>query len=302
MNRCISVSCLLLTAIACDNETAGPAGRLPVVIAHRGASAVAPEHTIASYDRAVEQGADYIELDVQRTTDGALVVIHDQTLDRTARGFAASCSGLVRDKTLAQLQMCDAGSWFNELNPSLARAEFVGLRIPTLEEIIVRYAGSARFYIETKDPESYPGIEAEITALLMKHGVSAGSVWPPRVFIQSFSSASLVTMHGLDSFLPLVQLFGALSPSGVIGVLDQVKSYATAIGPIKDDVTPALVSAAHAKCLLVHAYVVDDEAKMQSLLALGVDGIFTDRPDVLRGVISRSSVGTAGDTGCTGAR
>ena len=76
----------------------------PIVIAHRGASGYAPEHTFASYDLAVEKGADYLEQDLQLTADGVLVVLHDATLDRTARGPAASCTGPVSEKTLAQVQ------------------------------------------------------------------------------------------------------------------------------------------------------------------------------------------------------
>ncbi|MBP7630999.1 MAG: hypothetical protein KA758_11150, partial [Acidimicrobiales bacterium] len=104
------------------------------VIAHRGASGLAPEHTFAAYDLAVEQGADFIEHDLQLTADGVLVVVHDATLDRTARGPAESCTGPVATKTLAQLRQCDVGSWFNEANPALAKPEYEGLPIPTLAE------------------------------------------------------------------------------------------------------------------------------------------------------------------------
>jgi glycerophosphoryl diester phosphodiesterase len=272
------------------------------VIAHRGASAVAPEHTIAAYDKAVEQGADYIELDVQRTKDGVLIVIHDATLDRTARGPAASCTGIVGQKTLAEIESCDVGSWFNELFPSLARPEFVGLRVPTLEQILSRYSSTARFYIETKDPDLYPGIESDILALLAKHAIVPGSVWPPRIFIESFSASSLTAIHSLDASLPLVQLFAAVTSPAVVSQLEQVQSYATAIGPIASAVTAQLVDAAHARCLLVHPYVVDNSAEMLSLLAVGVDGIFTDRPDLLREMINSSPAGRAGDSGCPAAR
>lgn len=292
-----SVVILAIAALACHGTTEPSARHPAVVIAHRGASALAPEHTIAAYDLAILEGADYIELDVQRSSDGTLVVIHDATLDRTARGSAASCTGVVREKTLAQLESCDVGLWFNQTNPTLAKAEFVGLRIPTLDELLTRYP-SARYYIETKDPEFFPGIEADIVAMLRKHNVAPGTVWPQKVFIQSFSSASLVTIHGLDSFLPLVQLFGAMTPAGVAGSLDQVRGYASAIGPIASDVTPAIVSAAHGKCLLVHTYVVDDGPQMLSLLAMGVDGIFTNRPDVLREMISQSATTAGGDAAC----
>src|SRR5262245_58786795 len=97
-------------------------------IGHRGASGYAPEHTFAAYDLARALGADYLEQDLQLTSDGVLVVLHDTTLDRTARGLAANCTGLVADKTLAQIKTCDVGTWFNEANPTLARPEYVGLK------------------------------------------------------------------------------------------------------------------------------------------------------------------------------
>src|SRR4028119_1977971 len=106
-------------------------------VGHRGASGYAPEHTIPAYDLALKMGADYIEQDLQLTKDGVLVVLHDETLDRTARPTAESapgdCTGLVREKTLAQIKTCDVGSWFNEAYPQYARPEYVGLKIPTLE-------------------------------------------------------------------------------------------------------------------------------------------------------------------------
>src|SRR3954465_9193700 len=109
---------------------------LVLIIAPRGASGHAPEPTFASYDLALKMGADYIEQDLQLTSDGVLVVLHDETLDRTARGPAESCTGLVSERTLAQIQQCDAGTWFNEAHPDLADPAYVGLRIPTMEQVL----------------------------------------------------------------------------------------------------------------------------------------------------------------------
>jgi glycerophosphoryl diester phosphodiesterase len=103
-------------------------------IGHRGASGYAPEHTIPAYDLALRLGADYIEQDLQMTGDGVLVVLHDETLDRTARGSGRDCAGPVITKTLEQIKTCDVGSWFNEAYPQYAKDGYVGLRICTLEE------------------------------------------------------------------------------------------------------------------------------------------------------------------------
>jgi glycerophosphoryl diester phosphodiesterase len=111
-------------------------------IGHRGASAYAPERTFAAYDLALEQDADYIEIDLQMTADGVLVALHDDTLDRTARVPEEVpkrfCSGPVIKRTLEQIKKCDVGSWFNETYPQYASDEHVGLQIPTLEEIFQR--------------------------------------------------------------------------------------------------------------------------------------------------------------------
>ena len=135
-----------------------PLGPYAAVIAHRGASAYAPEHTFAAYDLALEEGADYIEQDIQLTADGELVVLHDDALDRTARGPSDSCTGSVRTKTLAQVRQCDMGSWFNEANPALANPLFADERILTLREVFERYESTVRYYIETKGPEEQPGL------------------------------------------------------------------------------------------------------------------------------------------------
>src|SRR5437764_3413880 len=141
---------LMIATVACGKtEVVGP--RPPgsaIIIAHRGASGLAPEHTIAAYDKAVELGADYLELDVQRSKDGVLVVIHDAELDRTARGPSSNCTGLVADKSLAQLETCDVGVWFGLGDLFLPHPEFIGLRIPTLDQVLTRYRTTSRFYIE----------------------------------------------------------------------------------------------------------------------------------------------------------
>ena len=191
------------------------------------------------------------------------------------------------------------GAWFNSAYPSLARAEFIGLRVPRLADLMARYAATTRLYIETKDPESYPGIEADIVAALRQNGISAGGFDMPRVFIQSFSKSSLLRVKALDPMIPLVQVFDAMDPVAIVAQLADVREYAAAIGVRKEDVTPALVESAHSRCLLVHAYVSDDQPEMQSLLAMGVDGIFTGNPDGLRDVIDRPAAGRTGESGCT---
>ena len=140
-----------------------------VNIAHRGASGYAPEHTMTAYQISHKKlKADYIEIDLQMTKDGQLIAMHDETVDRTTNG-----TGAVKDKTLAEIKRLDAGSWFNTANPDYAKAEYKGLQVPTVNEIFDRYGKHANYYIETKSPEVYPGMEKKLLETLKDHGLSS---------------------------------------------------------------------------------------------------------------------------------
>src|SRR4028118_1237718 len=252
-------------------------------IGHRGASGYAPEHTFAAYDLALEQGADYIEIDLQMTADGVLVAMHDKTLNRTAdapEGVPEQyCRGLVSKKTLEQIKMCDAGSWFSP--------EYAGEQIPTLEEIFQRYGTSVNYYIETKNPDAAPGMEEELVGLLGEYGLLPDPNEPAnwQVLIQSFSAESLMKIHEMNEHLPLVQLYWAGTSKSIQRDLDAVSEYAVGIGPYKKDVDAALVEAAHEHCLAVHPYTVNTVEEMEELIELGVDGMFTNNPDLLEGLL-----------------
>jgi glycerophosphoryl diester phosphodiesterase len=251
-----------------------------LVIGHRGASGYAPEHTFASYDLALELGADYLEQDLQMTRDGVLVVLHDDTLDRTTGG---ACRGRVVDHTLAELRACDVGSWFNAAHPDRARPEFAGQQIPTLEEVLERYAGRASFYIETKNPEDAPGMEEALLNLLHRYDLRGPAATEWRVLVQSFSEASLQRVRALDGSLPLIQLIEArwATAATIRARLPEIAEYAVGIGPSWRDVDGALTTAARELCLEVHPYTVNEPARMQRLTDLGVSGMFTDFPDRL---------------------
>jgi glycerophosphoryl diester phosphodiesterase len=255
-------------------------------IGHRGASAYAPEHTFAAYDLALEQGADYIEIDLQMTADGVLVALHDKTLNRTAdapEGVPEQyCRGLVSKKTLEQIQMCDAGSWFSP--------DYAGEQIPTLEEIFQRYGTSVNYYIETKNPDAAPGMEEELVRLLGEYGLIEPAAENWQVLIQSFSAESLMKIHELEPSLPLIQLYWAGTSKSIQRDLDAVSEYAVGIGPYKQDVDAALVEAAHQRCLAVHPYTVNTEEEMEALIALGVDGMFTNNPDDLDSVLGDAAL------------
>jgi glycerophosphoryl diester phosphodiesterase len=262
----------------------------PVVnIGHRGASGRAPEHTFASYDLALKMGADYIEQDLQLTKDGVLVVIHDKTLNRTAtapEGVPARyCRGPVSNRTLRQIKRCDVGSWFNEEYPEYAKPRYVGLKIPTLEQVFKRYGKEVNYYIETKNPDAAPGMEVKLLRLMRKYELIRPAARKWQVLIQSFSSESLIKIHNLRPSLPLIQLYFAGSSKTVRGDLGAAKAYAVGIGPYQKDVDARLISAAHKRCLAVHPYTVNEKADMKNLISLGVDGMFTNFPNRLDAVL-----------------
>lgn len=257
----------------------------PLVIAHRGASAYAPEHTHAAWELALDMGAHYIEQDLQMTRDGVLVVMHDDTLDRTARG--PGCTGRVIERSFDEIRGCSAGRWFDETRPGPAGPGFADQRIPSLAEVLERYAGRARFYIETKNPAEAPGMEEALVALLHGHGLGDGAVHDglPAVILQSFSAESLRRLADLAPALPRVQLLSRESARRLVGRFGAIAELAHAIGPSHRSVDARLIAAAATHGLAVHPYTVNDPAAMRRLLDLGVHGMFTDRPDVLVDVL-----------------
>src|SRR5918997_641699 len=215
-----TVPMVALLALAAPATGAAPKNSTtdaPVLnVGHRGASGYAPEHTIPAYDLALKQGADYIEIDLQMTADGVLVALHDDTLDRTATGPAENCTGPVIEKTLEQIKTCDVGTWFNETYSQYADPDYVGLQIPTLEEIFERYGTSVNYYIETKNPEAAPGMEDELLRLMEGYDLIKPAAKRWQVLVQSFSPESLQKIHALEPSLPLIQLYYGEETSATI--------------------------------------------------------------------------------------
>jgi glycerophosphoryl diester phosphodiesterase len=236
-------------------------------------------------------GADYLEQDLQLTSDGVLVVLHDATLDRTARGPAENCTGLVSAKTLAQIKTCDVGTWFNQAKPEHARPEFVGLQIPTLGEVFRRYRRRVNYYIETKGPGAADRMEERLLALLSEHRLLKPAARRWKVLIQSFSAESLEKIHALEPSLPLIQLVLVLGTGAALEQsLDAIASYAVGVGPAAVVMDPAVVGPAHSRCLGVHPWTVNQPAEMTALVAAGVDGMFTNVPDELDQVLGPNAL------------
>ncbi|CAN5693304.1 glycerophosphodiester phosphodiesterase [soil metagenome] len=253
-----------------------------VNIGHRGASAHAPEHTIAAYDLALAHGAHYIELDVHMTLDRVLVVAHDASIDRTGRLEQGSCSGLIESKSLAELRSLDVGRWFNELHCSRRSSDFVGLRIPTLAEVLARYRHCIKFCIELKSEDPTGVVANELLRVLGQHSLHEPKNGAWRVLLLSFNAASLQRVGAADPHIPLVQVLGEDSTSESIREgLEAIRAYAAGIAPPKAAVDGSLIAAAHERALLVHPYTVNGRSEMAHMLSLGVDGMITDFPDRL---------------------
>lgn len=275
------------------------------VIAHRGASAYAPEHTLAAYRLALEQRADFVEQDLQITRDGVLVCLHDLTLERTTNVEeifpdryrkegppAQARQWFVSDFTLDEIKRLDAGSWFGE--------QFRNERVPTWQEAIDLIRGRAGLFPETKGPEVYAGRGFSMEKLVLEQLENfkldkPGADATTPVIIQSFSVQSLRRLGTLGCRLPLVLLIGPLAGENEQMLsregLQEIRRFAGGIGPAKRFVLekPELVQWAHDLGLSVTPYTFRsrDPGKFKNvgeemshfLFTLGVDALFTDNPD-----------------------
>jgi glycerophosphoryl diester phosphodiesterase len=237
--------------------------RHPWIIAHRGASGHAPENTIAAFERAIQLGAGFIEVDLHLTRDARFVAIHDGTVDRTTNGH-----GAVQDFTLAELRELDAGLWFDR--------QFSGQRVPTLEEILeFSRQHDAVIYFEIKYDAAW-GMHHALTAALQGSGSAARSI------VISFDPATLLSLRRLDASVML----GLLAEDGKADLVKTAsESGARQICPRSDLVTSELVDQAHRSDLHVVTWTVNDRDEMRAAIQCGVDGIMTDLPDRLRAVL-----------------
>jgi len=222
---------------------------IPKIFAHRGANADAPENTMAAFQLALDLGADGIELDVMLSKDHELVVIHDDTVDRTTNG-----SGSVQDLTLAELKALDAGN---------------GERIPTLDEVLTRFGGKFQINIELKNYSTFfDSLPVDVAQLVSKHHMEDS------VLISSFNPFNFPRFHRL---LPNV-------PIGMLTFPGKARFFAyrffryNALNPYFKDVDEDLVQRYHAKGMNVNVWTVDEAADIRHMIKLGVDIIITNNP------------------------
>lgn len=241
----------------------------PLNIAHRGFSAEAPENTLAAFDAAARAGADGVELDVTMCASGDVVVIHDDTIDRTTNG-----SGRVRDMSLDTLRMFDAGRWFD--------ARYEGQFIPTLADVLDLVGETMIVNIEIKAATAKEeGLENGVIALVRQRGLV------DRVLISSFSPIALWRMRrrapeirrALLTAPQLPLMLGSGWPAGLVK--------AHAMHPHHSQVDAAYVQRTHARGRTINVWTVDEPEEMRRLCLLGVDGIITNHPARLWSVLEQ---------------
>ncbi|MEU6662782.1 glycerophosphodiester phosphodiesterase family protein [Streptomyces sp. NPDC046821] len=266
---------------------------VPLVVAHRGASGYAPENTLASIDKARALGFDWVENDVQRTKDGRLVVIHDADLKRTTnveQVFPRRAPWKVGDFTAAEIAKLDAGSWRG--------ARFTGVRIPTLAQYLKRLDHNhQKLLLEIKNPNDYPGIEGDILRVLGQTGWLTPGHVRDRLIVQSFSAASVRTVHERRP-----DIRTAVLGTPPVNKLPTYAKFADGINSDTGTLSETYVAEVHAfkgphhKPLKVFAWTVNNAASARSATRLGVDGLITNVPDVVRKAVDdRPTVAGYGD-------
>ena len=274
------------------------------VVAHRGASAYAPEHTAAAYKLAIEMGADFVEQDLAVTKDGVLICLHDASLERTTnveevfpdRAVSISLEGKTRrawvanDFTLAEIKRLDAGSWFDK--------KFAAERILTFDEAVAIVRGKAGMFPELKTPEIYEGrnvdFEQLVATALDKHGLRGPKADPKTpIILQTFGQSSARQLAQIKIGVPVVLLVGDDEGFKTSAQIKAWKGIVQGFGPAKEIVqrNPNFVKWAHAEGMSVTPYTFRasdarkagfgdvSEEMSHYLYELGVDALFTDNPD-----------------------
>ncbi len=252
-----------------------------LVIAHRGGRSLGPENTIYTFKRAIEKGADVLEMDLQTTADGQLVVLHDRNVNRTTNG-----KGAVDGFSLSELKKLDAGFRWSPHNSNTFPLRNKGITIPTLADVF-QALPDTRMNIEIKS--SQVNTIQDLCRVIREHGMAE------KVMVACFDSGKLgefrsvcpevATSAGASEavlfyWLQRAQLESAYSPSAQ--ALQIPEAYRD-----RRITTSRFLDAAHARNMRVHVWTVNDTESMQRLIALGVDGIMTDYPDRLVNVLKK---------------
>jgi len=261
--------CAWLAAAGC--AAAAPPAALPKalprpfhVIAHRGASAQAPENTLPAFARALALGVVEVELDAQLSRDGVPVLFHDGTLDTKT-----PLRGPVRDHLAKELVRADIGSWFDRTHPGSDR-RWAGTTLTTLRETLETFGARLRYHVELKD-------ELEATPERVIETVAAAGL-EHRVMLTSFSRAQLERARRIDPRIPLCWLLESARPERI----DEAAEAGFAmLGVRASELTETLVRHAHTRGLEIRAFGVDTGAEMERVVSAGANGMTLDWPERL---------------------
>jgi glycerophosphoryl diester phosphodiesterase len=252
----------------------GTLGGHPFVVAHRGASADRPEHTVAAYELALREGADGVECDVRLTRDGHLVCVHDRRVDRTSTG-----SGLVSDMTLAELREFDYGAWHPSRQAGGGTEDTGLLTLDDLISLVLDWHKPVKLFIETKHPVRYGAlVESKVLAALHRYGIaSPASADLSRAVVMSFSAAAVWRIRRAAPMLPTV-LLG--ETSRYLGGSAATTVGATAVGPSIATLRehPELVDRAAANGRALYCWTVDHYEDVQYCREVGVAWVATNHP------------------------
>lgn len=283
---------------AAAQATPGPGH--PFVVAHRGASAEKPEHTLAAYDLALREGADGVECDVRLTRDGHLVCVHDRRVDRTSTG-----TGLVSEMTLAELRQLDYGSWHaggrsdddeEDDAPEGAVGDTGLLTLDDLVSLVLDWNRPVKLFIETKHPVRYGAlVENKVLALLHRYGIAApASADLSRAVVMSFSAAAVWRIRRAAPMLPTV-LLG--ETSRYLGGSAATTVGATAVGPSIATLRehPELVDRAAAQGRALYCWTVDHYEDVQFCRDIGVGWVATNHPGRTKSWLQNGLTGAGRD-------
>lgn len=265
---------LMTRAPTQDPRATAPEGKDRVadvvsVIAHRGASAYAPHNTLAAAGEAVRRGADLLEADLRQTSDGHLVALFHGSLAPTTdveRIFPGREPWRVETFTLAEVRRLDAGSWFGP--------QFAGQKVPTLTDMLEVLDGTdVGLIVEPKTPSRYPGLAETLDEIIRAEPLRFAEVESfDEAFLRGFARRGLPVDIGLTG-----------TPD--VRRLADIGTFADAVNPRLADIDQAYVRQAREVGLEVKVWSLNDERSMRTAIAMGVDGIYTHRPDLLRGML-----------------
>lgn len=267
----VLLALLVVPLLGGSTGTAGAGAATFDVIAHRGASRVAPENTLRAIRAALRAGSDVVEVDVRVTADDELVLMHDRTLTRTTdaeQRFPDREPWRVADFTLAELRDLDAGSWKDE--------RFAGEHVPTLSDALAAVEGRAALLIELKGSRSAEGMEELVARHLTSDGTATGPLDPRHdTAVQAFHPGAVARFAALQPDVPVAVLTRrAPSPTQ----LNRYRRFADGVAPPQHSVDASLIAAVHRRGLRITPYTVNDRPTMRRLMSWGVDGLVSDVP------------------------